>query len=192
MLIILADQLLKIYIKTNFTLGESRTILGHWFQLHFIENNGMAFGLEVMKGPAGKIFLSLFRLVAVAFGLVYLFRIAKAKEVNNIFLACIVLIIAGAAGNLIDSMFYGCYFTQSTYHTVSHFTQFGHGYAPFFQGMVVDMLYFPLIEFNWPDWMPFIGGDHFLFFAPIFNIADFSISLGAIMLLVFQRKLFKA
>ncbi len=149
----------------------------------------MAFGIELMEGRVGKIFLSTFRLVAVAGGLYYL-KIVSKTAVSNLFLICLSFIIAGAAGNLIDSLFYGQIFTQSTFHTVSHFTEYGTGYAPLFEGKVVDMLYFPLFEFDWPQWLPFIGGDHFLFFAPIFNIADFAITLGSITMLVFQRKLF--
>ncbi len=191
LLILIADQLLKIYIKTNFRLYETHEILGHWFQLHFIENNGMAFGLELMGGKLGKILLSAFRLVAVIGGLFYLRKVSKTKA-SNIFITCLALIIAGAAGNLIDSLFYGQIFTASTYHTISQFTEFGTGYAPLFEGRVVDMLYFPLFEFDWPRWLPFIGGDHFLFFAPIFNIADAAITSGSISMLVFQRRLFSS
>ncbi len=150
----------------------------------------MAFGIEIMQGRTGKIFLSIFRLVAVGAGLVYLRKVSKS-EASNLFIYCLAFIIAGAAGNLIDSLFYGQIFTHSTPHQVATFTQYGMGYAPLFEGKVVDMLYFPLFEFYWPAWLPFIGGDHFLFFAPIFNIADFSITLGSITLLVFQKRLFK-
>lgn len=189
-LIVVLDQLLKVYVKTNFRLYDSMEIFPHWFQLHFIENNGMAFGIEIMQGRTGKIFLSIFRLVAVGAGLVYLRKVSKS-EASNLFIYCLAFIIAGAAGNLIDSLFYGQIFTHSTPHQVATFTQYGMGYAPLFEGKVVDMLYFPLFEFYWPAWLPFIGGDHFLFFAPIFNIADFSITLGSITLLVFQKRLFK-
>ncbi len=149
----------------------------------------MAFGIELMEGSIGKILLSAFRLVAVIGGLFYLRKVSRT-DVKTLFLTCLSLIIAGAAGNLIDSLFYGQIFTESTYHTVSHFTDFGTGYAPIFEGRVVDMLYFPLFEFDWPTWIPIIGGDHFLFFAPIFNIADFAITTGSISMLVFQRRMF--
>ncbi len=189
LLILIADQILKIYIKTNFRLYETHEILGHWFQLHFIENNGMAFGIELMSGRVGKIILSVFRLIAVLGGIFYLRKVSRT-DVHSWFLTFLAMIIAGAAGNLLDSIFYGQIFTLSTYHTVSQFTAYGTGYAPLFEGRVVDMLYFPLFEFDWPKWLPFIGGDHFLFFAPIFNIADFAITTGSICMLVFQRRLF--
>ncbi len=189
LIVLILDQALKIYIKTNFSLYEELVIIPNWFRLHFIENNGMAFGMQIMDGSIGKLILSIFRLVAVSLGLVYLRILARSKARWG-FIFCVVLIIAGAAGNLIDSMFYGMIFTPSSFHTVSHFVDFGEGYAPLFEGKVVDMLYFPFFEFDWPEWVPLIGGDHFRFFAPIFNIADFAISTGAISLLVFQNKFF--
>ncbi len=190
LIILIIDQALKIYIKTDFTLYETRDVFPHWFQLHFIENNGMAFGIEIMEGRSGKIFLSVFRLIAVFLGLIYLRRVSRSQA-TDLFIYCLAFIIAGASGNLIDSLFYGQIFTASSYHQVAEFTSYGTGYAPLFEGKVVDMLYFPLIEFYWPSWIPIIGGEHFLFFAPIFNIADFAISCGSISLLVFQKRLFK-
>ncbi len=150
----------------------------------------MAFGIELMEGSAGKIFLSVFRLIAVGFGLVYMRRISRSTHATDLFIYCLAFIIAGASGNLIDSLFYGQIFTESTPHQVAEFTSYGTGYAPLFEGKVVDMLYFPLFEFYWPRWIPFIGGDHFLFFAPIFNIADFVITLGLLTVLFFQKRMF--
>jgi signal peptidase II len=188
-LIIIADQALKIWIKTNYPFGHVTDVMGlSWFKLYFIENKGMAWGWE-FGGDWGKMLLTLFRLAAVIFGTWYLGRIVK-QGYSRGFIVCASLIYAGALGNLIDSMFYGLIFEESTYSHVAHIFP-AKGYAGFLHGRVVDMLYFPIIKSHYPSWFPFIGGDDFEFFSPIFNIADASISVGVITLFVFQKRFFK-
>ena len=188
-LIIIVDQALKIWIKTSYPFGHVMDVMGmSWFQLHFIENKGMAWGWE-FGGDWGKMILTLFRLAAVIFGTWYLGRIVKQRYSRG-FIICAALIYAGALGNLIDSMFYGLIFEESSYsHVARIFPE--QGYAGFLHGRVVDMLYFPIVKSNFPSWFPFVGGDEFEFFSPIFNIADASISAGVITLLVFQKRFFK-
>lgn len=192
-LIIIADQILKIWIKTNFTYGNTGVTGLNWFQLYFIENKGMAWGWE-FGGEWGKMILTLFRLGAVIFGTWYLGKVVKQKYTKG-FIICAALIYAGALGNLIDSMFYGMIFDgpPSTIEGYGFQAKMfsGDGYAGFLHGRVVDMLYFPIIDTKFPSWVPFFGGDDFEFFSPIFNIADASISTGVITLLVFQKKFFK-
>jgi len=159
-----------------------------WFRLYFIENEGMAWGWK-FGGEWGKMILTLFRLGAVIFGTWYIVRIIKHKYHRG-FIVCAALIYAGALGNLIDSMFYGLIFEESSYSNIAKIFP-KHGYAGFLHGRVVDMLYFPLVEGTFPSWFPFIGGKEFLFFSPIFNIADASISIGVITLLLFQKRFFK-
>ena len=154
-----------------------------WFKIYFVENNGMAFGIEAI----GKLFLSVFRIVAVVFILIYLTKLAKENYKTG-FLVCISLVLAGAFGNIIDSVFYGSIFEASYPGHVASFVPFGEGYASLLHGKVVDMLYFPLIEGTYPNWVPFVGGTDFLFFRFIFNIADSSITVGVILLLLFYRK----
>ncbi|HEU0063974.1 MAG TPA: lipoprotein signal peptidase [Flavisolibacter sp.] len=186
-IIIIADQALKIWIKTNYYLGPVKDVFGlHWFKLYFIENPGMAWGWE-LGGDWGKMLLTLFRLAAVIFGSWYLGRIVK-QNYSTGFIICASLIYAGALGNLIDSMFYGLIFEDSSYTHISKIFP-AHGYAGFLHGKVVDMLYFPMIDSTFPNWLPFIGGKQFEFFSPIFNIADASISVGVLTLLVFQKRL---
>jgi signal peptidase II len=188
-LIIIADQALKIWIKTSFPFGPIKNVMGiPWFRLYFIENKGMAWGWE-FGGEWGKMILTLFRLAAVIFGSWYLVKIVKQKYSRG-FIICASLIYAGALGNLIDSMFYGLVFEESSYSQVARIFPV-HGYAGFLHGRVVDMLYFPMIDSTWPSWVPLIGGDRFEFFSPIFNIADASISVGVITLFVFQKRFFK-
>ncbi len=187
-LIIIADQALKIWIKTSYPFGDTQITGLNWFQLYFIENRGMAWGWE-FGGDWGKMLLTLFRLAAVIFGTWYLYKIVKQKY-NRGFIICASLIYAGALGNLIDSMFYGLIFEETTYSHVAKMFP-AEGYAGFLHGRVVDMLYFPIIKTTYPSWVPFVGGEDFEFFSPIFNIADASISIGVITLLVFQRKFFK-
>ncbi len=191
LLIVLADQALKIYIKTNYYLNEHHNILGQWFRLHFVENEGMAYGWK-FGGDGGKMILTLFRLGAVIFGVFYIKSII-AKKYHRGFIACAALIFAGALGNLIDSMFYGLIFEESIQGSLEVAKMFPeHGYAGFLHGRVVDMLYFPIIRnAHFPSWVPVWGGEDFEFFRPIFNIADVSISAGVISILVFQKKFFK-
>jgi signal peptidase II len=190
-LIVIADQVLKIYIKTHYHAGESHAVLGNWFQLYFIENEGMAYGWK-LGGEWGKMALTLFRLAAVIFGIFYISKIVE-KKYHKGFIICVALIFAGALGNLIDSMFYGLMFEESstiTYNVAKIFPP--HGYAGFLHGNVVDMLYFPIIHTQFPDWLPIWGGQDFDFFSPIFNLADASISTGIITIFVFQKKLLRA
>lgn len=187
-LVIIADQALKIWIKTSFPYGHVMDMAGQrWAQLYFIENPGMAWGME-LGGNWGKMILTLFRLVAVTFGTWYLFRISK-QNYSKGFMICAALIYAGALGNLIDSMFYGMIFEESSYTQIARAFPEGGGYGGFLHGKVVDMLYFPMIRSNFPEWMPFVGGKDFEFFSPIFNIADASISVGVLTLLLFQKSL---
>ncbi len=188
-LILLTDQIIKIYIKTHYYLGESVPVTGSWFQLCFIENEGMAFGMKIMDAPAGKVILTLFRLVAVILGFFWVKKLVRQGHSKGL-LICSALILAGAAGNLIDSMFYGLVFTESDY-AVARLVPFGEGYGSFLHGKVVDMLYFPLIDTTWPQWVPLWGGKALRFFEPIFNLADASISIGVITLLLFQKRLMK-
>lgn len=188
LLVLIVDQILKIWIKTNLTYGEEFGILGSsWARIHFVENEGMAFGLS-FGGPAGKLALSLFRIFAILF-LAYIIRsLIKAQETFGL-LACFALITAGAIGNVIDSAVYGLIFSESSYHGgVAELFPEGGGYAGLLYGRVVDMLYFPIIDTVIPGWVPLWGGERFQFFKPVFNIADASISTGVISLLVFHRR----
>lgn len=186
LLVIIADQFSKFYIKTNFYYGEEVNVIGTWFKLHFIENEGMAFGMKLSEATAGKLILTLFRLVAVVFGFYLLKRLVN-KGYHKGMIICGALILAGALGNLIDSIFYGMIFTESTFH-IAKLVPLGEGYGKIFYGRVVDMLYFPIIDTTLPDWVPFKGGERFSFFDPVFNIADAAISCGVITLLLFQKK----
>jgi signal peptidase II len=190
LLIVLADQALKIYIKTHFNINDHHNVIGDWFLLYFVENEGMAYGWS-FGGAAGKMILTLFRLGAVIFGVFYIKSILK-KKYHSGFIICASLIFAGALGNLIDSMFYGLIFEESIYGSSTAAKIFpAHGYAGFMHGKVVDMLYFPIIrDAHFPDWVPFWGGEEFVFFRPIFNLADAAISSGVITILVFQKKFF--
>jgi signal peptidase II len=189
-IIIIVDQALKIWIKTTFRLHQHVEMGGfHWAQLYFVENEGMAWGWK-FGGEWGKMILTLFRLAAVIFGTWYLRRMVNQGYTKG-FIICASLIYAGALGNLIDSMFYGLIFTESDRYTIATMFPDQGGYAGFLHGKVVDMLHFPIINTRWPDWMPFFGGSDFTFFSPIFNIADASISVGVITLLIFQKRLLK-
>lgn len=169
-------------------LGQEFSVIGNWFLIHFVENNGMAFGLE-FAGEYGKMFLSLFRIVAVVGIGWYLFKLVKKADVPMGFIACVALIFAGAIGNIIDSAFYGLIFSESYGQIAQAFPSEG-GYSSFLHGKVVDMLYFPLFSGRYPTWLPFWGGNDFLFFRPVFNIADSSITIGIFSILLFYRQLF--
>lgn len=179
LLALVIDQIIKIVVKTNMSLGESIPVFGDWFKIQFIENNGMAFGMEFL----GKTFLTLFRIVAIAL-LVWYLRVLLRDERHPFgYIVCIAFILAGAAGNLVDCLFYGEIFTSS-YGQVAEFVSFGDGYSSFLHGKVVDMFYFPL--FTWPDWVPLVGGE--IFFSPVFNFADACISCSVVVLLIWYRK----
>ena len=189
LLIVLTDQALKIYIKTHYAIGDHHNLIGEWSQFFFVENEGMAYGMS-FGGEIGKIILTLFRFGAVIFGVWYLRSIIQ-KKYHKGFIVCAALIFSGALGNLIDSMFYGLLFEESTStHVAAMFPK--EGYAGFLHGKVVDMFYFPIIrDAHFPDWFPVWGGQDFEFFRPIFNLADAAISSGVITILIFQKRFFK-
>ncbi len=188
-LVLLIDQIIKIQIKTSMTIGQSIYVFGHWFQIRFIENPGMAFGMDI-PGKWGKPVLTLFRIVAVGVIGWYLHQMIVKKASQGL-IFCIALILAGASGNIIDSIFYGVIFDESTFFKVATLFPEGGGYAPLLYGKVVDMIYMPVIQ-GLPDWFPGKGGDDFIFFRPIFNIADTSITTGIIIILLFQKRFFKS
>lgn len=188
--ILIVDQALKIYIKTNYTIGGGFDMMGlPWAKIHFIENEGMAFGLK-FGGEIGKYILSIFRIIMVGF-LIYLLRsMLKTRESLGLLIS-FSLIIAGAIGNILDSAFYGLIFSASGYHSgIAEIFPEGGGYASFLQGKVVDMFYFPIINTHLPEWFPFWGGERFQFFRPVFNVADAAISVGVALILVFHRAYF--
>lgn len=187
--VLLIDQLVKIWVKTHMHIGDEFHYLWGKGIIHFTENEGMAFGMT-LGGDWGKLMLSLFRIVAISLLTWYLAKLIKEKNATIAFIICWSMIIAGATGNMFDSAFYGLIFNDSYYQVASFMPPEG-GYAPFLHGRVVDMFYFPLLHGYWPGWMPFVGGEEFLFFRPVFNIADASITMGAISLLLFNRKIFK-
>lgn len=180
LLVIILDQWLKIWVKTSFYLGEEVEILP-WFRLLFVQNPGMAFGWSI----GSKLFLTLFRLLAVVFGTWYLWRILCRRKVSTGLCVSISLILAGAIGNLIDCIFYGVIFNNPAPTGVATMFPAAGGYAGAFHGQVVDMLYFPICSWHWPQWMPCIGGDNFEFFHPIFNLADAAVSVGVVLLIFF-------
>lgn len=181
-ILLVIDQTIKVLVKTNMELGQSIHITD-WFQILFIENNGMAYGMTFFN----KLVLSLFRIVAIGAIGFYLWRVVHTKHKRGYVIA-LAMVLAGAAGNIFDSMFYGLVFDQSTYYSVSHVVPFGSGYAPFLYGRVVDMFYFPLIVTHYPDWFPFHAGDEFIFFSPVFNFADACISVSVVAIFLFFRQ----
>ncbi len=187
-LVLLTDQVLKLWIKTSMYLGQEYFIFGDWFRLHFTENEGMAFGMTI-GGDYGKIVLSMFRIVAVLFIGYYLFTLLKKSTPTGL-IASISLIFAGALGNIIDSVFYGVIFSDSI-NRVALFMPEDGGYSSWFHGKVVDMLYFPIFQGYLPDWFPVWGGEYFMFFRPVFNIADVAITVGVFMIIIFQRRYFR-
>ena len=186
-IVLITDQFLKFWIKTNMVLGQEFQIF-NWFIIHFTENNGMAFGIE-FGGLTGKVLLTLFRIIVVSLAIYYL-RKMISTSVRTGALISVGLIMGGAIGNIIDSVFYGVIFNES-YNNIASFLPESGGYAPFLQGKVVDMFYFPLINTHFPNWLPVFGGEHFVFFRPVFNIADAGISIGIILILLFYQADFR-
>jgi len=186
-LILVADQILKIWVKTHMQIGDEIHILGKWGMLHFIENNGMAFGVE-MGGRPGKFILSIFRIIAI-FGIGWFLNSIIRKKANPGLILAVSAILAGAIGNIIDSAFYGMIFSESYNQTAVLFPA-GGGYSSFLHGKVVDMLYFPIINTHWPEWSPIKPGESFVFFRPVFNIADSAITCGVISVILFQKSMF--
>lgn len=174
------DQVIKIWVKTHMYRGQSIRITD-WFYIYFTENNGMAFGMEIV----GKLFLTSFRLIAAILIIYYMVKLLRKGLAQRGFIVCLSLILAGALGNIIDCLFYGLIFSESTLSSIAHFVPMGEGYESLMYGRVVDMFYFPIIDTYWPTWMPLVGGSHFIFFSPIFNFADACISCGVIALLLF-------
>ena len=185
-ILLFVDQLSKIYIKTNFILGDEVEVFS-WFKIHFIENEGMAWG-TVIPGTYGKLILTIFRLLVVPLIAYWLWDSIEKKHSSNYLIVAISLILAGALGNIIDSVFYGVIFDDSTYQLATLFSDKPYGH--WLYGKVVDMFYFPLFEGDWPEWLPVIGGQHFKFFNAIFNVADMAISTGVGILIVFNKKAF--
>ena len=189
-LLLAFDQVVKILVKTNMHIGESIPVLGNWFQILFIENEGMAFGMS-FGGHIGKYILTTLRIVLSVLLLFYVRHLLLKKDAPTGVLLGLTAIMVGAVGNVIDCMFYGLIFEPSTSASVAGLVPFGEGYAPFGLGKVVDMLYFPIIDTTWPDWVPGKGGDSLVFFRPIFNVADSCITVGALYLLILKFKYFQ-
>ena len=182
--VLVIDQIIKFWVKTNMSLHE-RYHITDWFYIYFTENNGMAFGLEIFA----KLFLTSFRIIMAVLIVWYLAKLVRQKEkVKTGFIVCLSFVLAGALGNIIDCVFYGEIFTESTSSAIASLVPFGQGYGSILEGKVVDMFYFPIIDTFWPQWMPFVGGEHFIFFSPIFNFADAAISCGMIAILLFYSR----
>lgn len=181
--VIIVDQILKIWVKTHMYWGEDIEIFS-WFHIRFVQNNGMAFGMEL----GSKLFLTLFRLVAVGVLCWIIYKLCRNKAYPNGFIACVALITAGAAGNIFDCVFYGEIFTNPYPPQIATFVSWGEGYGTIFHGLVVDMFYFPLFSFQWPEWMPFFAGKTFSFFDPVFNFADAAITVGMAILIIFYSR----
>lgn len=188
-LLLLIDQIIKFTVKLNMTIGESIPVFGKWCQIYFIENKGMAFGMQ-FGGDLGKLALSLFRIVFIGFIIYYIKQLLRDKRTPTGILVAATLVLAGAIGNVLDSLFYGIIFSASGYNTVAELFPAGGGYASMLHGKVVDMFYFPIIDTTLPNWIPIWGGEDFIFFSPIFNFADSCISVAVIYVLLFQKKYF--
>ncbi len=184
--LVVIDQIIKVLVKTNMALGDHFSVIGDWFQIYFIENEGMAFGMK-FGGWVGKLLLSLFRIVLFSVLVWWISKLCKRKDVPTGVLVGLTLITAGALGNIFDCFFYGLIFSESLPGVVA---EWGGNYAPFLFGKVVDMFYFPLIDTVWPDWMPLVGGKPFKFFEPVFNFADSCVTVGTFYLIFFQYKFF--
>jgi signal peptidase II len=187
-LILVADQILKIWVKTHMQIGDEIHIFGKWGMLHFIENNGMAFGME-MGGKPGKLILSIFRIIAI-FGIAWFLHSIVEKKAHSGLILAVSAILAGATGNIIDSAFYGMIFSESFNQPAILFPP-GGGYSSFLHGRVVDMFYFPIINTHWPSWSPIRPGESLIFFRPVFNISDSAITCGVISILIFQKRMFR-
>jgi len=185
----LADQIFKIWIKLTMTIGEEIPVIGKWFRLCFIENNGAAYGMA-LGGDTGKLILTLVRIAAITALIIYIGKLRKKDTPTGVIIGILAITI-GALGNLLDSLFYGAIFSESTFTSVATLVPFGEGYAPMLFGKVVDMLYFPIIDIpHMPKWFPLIGGERYIFFSPVFNLADSYITVSVIYLIIFQRKFF--
>jgi signal peptidase II len=187
-LILVVDQILKIWVKTHMQIGQEIHLFGNWGMLHFIENNGMAFGME-MGGKPGKLILSIFRIIAI-FGIGWFLASLVSKKTNLGLILAVSAIMAGAIGNIIDSAFYGMIFSGG-YNQPAVLFPAGGGYSSFLHGRVVDMFYFPIINTHWPTWSPIKPGELFIFFRPVFNIADSAITCGVLAIVLFQKKMFR-
>lgn len=185
---LILDQALKVWIKTTMYLGQEKNVLGNWFILHFTENEGMAFGFT-FGGETGKLLLSIFRILAII-GIGYYIHLITKRESHAGLVTSFSLIMAGAIGNILDSAFYGLLFSASSYQQAAVFMPEGGGYASFLHGKVVDMFYFPVINTILPEWVPIRGGEPFIFFRPVFNVADTAITTGVLLLIIFQKKFF--
>ncbi|MHC1777368.1 MAG: lipoprotein signal peptidase [Lentimicrobium sp.] len=188
-IVLIIDQALKFWIKTNMSLGQEFNVFGNWFIIHFTENPGMAFGMQ-FSGDYGKLILSIFRIIAII-GIIYYLYIITRKKVKTGLILSLSLVLAGAVGNMIDSAFYGMIFSTSNYFEVARLFPVEGGYGTFLHGRVVDMFYFPIFQGIYPSWVPFVGGTDYIFFRPVFNIADSSITIGVLLMIIFQKQFFQ-